>query len=187
MTSRPSVVSHALGGAVVLERQPVRDERGFLERVFCTEALRDVLGDRGIVQINRTLTRLAGTVRGIHYQMPPEAEMKIVSCLKGAVFDVAVDLRRGSPTFLQWHGEVLSADNGRSLVIPEGFGHGFQTLEPDCEMLYLHTAAYAPAAERGVDPLDPALAIRWPQPVAALSERDRSHPPLTDTFEGVAS
>jgi dTDP-4-dehydrorhamnose 3,5-epimerase len=98
--------------------------------------------------------------------------MKIVSCLRGSVFDVAVDLRRGSQTFLSWHGRTLSAENGESLVIPEGFAHGFQTLEPDCELLYVHTARYIPSAESGLDALDPLLDIIWPLEVTERSNRD---------------
>ena len=123
----------------------------------------------------------------MHYQLPPSAEAKIVSCLRGAAFDVAVDLRRDSPTFLQWHAETLSAENHRSLVIPEGVAHGFQALADDCELLYFHTAAYDPAAERGLHPGDPRLAIAWPLPVERLSERDASHPPLTPEFDGVVA
>jgi dTDP-4-dehydrorhamnose 3,5-epimerase len=121
----------------------------------------------------------------MHFQLPPHAEMKLVSCMRGRVFDVVVDLRHGSPTFLQWHGEELSAESGRTLCIPEGFAHGFQTLTDDCEMLYLHTAAYEAAAERGVSPVDPRVAIRWPLPIAQLSERDAGHAPLADDYAGI--
>lgn len=125
---------------------------------------------------------MAGTVRGMHFQRPPHAEVKIVTCLRGAVFDVAVDLRPESPTWLEWHGVVLSADAHDALVIPEGFAHGFQTLSADCELLYFHTAAWSAEAEAALHPLDPTLGIRWPKPVASLSDRDRSHP-----FLGTAS
>ena len=120
MTGRFEIGETTIPGVYLLERMPLADERGWLERMYDTEDLADVLGGRGIVQVNRTLTRATGTVRGMHYQLPPSAEAKIVSCLRGAAFDVAVDLRRDSPTFLQWHAETLSAENHRSLVIPEG-------------------------------------------------------------------
>ena len=162
-----------LPGLLLLERLPLGDERGYLERIFCEDELGDLLDRRRILQINHTLTRSAGTVRGLHFQRPPHAEMKVVSCLAGEVFDVALDLRQDSPTFLQWHGEILSAKNHHTLVIPEGFAHGFQTMTPDCEMLYLHTAAYQPKAEDGVDGLDPSLEIAWPLPVSERSSRDR--------------
>src|ERR1700674_686816 len=149
-------------GVYVLQRRPRADQRGWFERMYDTEELASVLGARAITQVNRTLTRLKGSVRGMHYQVQPLADARLVSCLRGAAFDVAVDLRGDSTTFLQWHAETLSADNHRSLLIPEGFAHGFQSLSDDCELLYVHTAAYDPAAERGVHPQDPRLAIAWP-------------------------
>jgi dTDP-4-dehydrorhamnose 3,5-epimerase len=111
--------------------------------------------------------------------------MKLVSCLRGEVWDVAVDLREGSPTFLQWHAERLSADNGVALLIPEGFAHGFQTLGDDVEMLYCHSAAYTSAAEGGLHPQDPRLGIAWPVAVTELSARDAGHPAITEEFKGV--
>ena len=108
-----------------------------------------------------------------------------MTCLRGAVWDVAVDLRNESPTFLQWHAEELSAANCRALLIPEGFAHGFQTLADDCELIYMHSSAYAPGAEAGLNPFDPGLAIVWPLAVAELSDRDAQHPMLDDQFKGV--
>ncbi len=172
-------------GAVVLTRKPRGDARGFLERIYCADELADVLGARRIVQINRTLTRVRGTVRGMHFQKPPYGELKVVTCLRGAAFDVAVDLRKGSPTFLASHGEVLSADNFRSMVIPEGFAHGFQALTDDVELLYLHTAMYEPSAEGGLRPTDPRLSIAWPEPITSMSPRDESHPLLAADFGGL--
>jgi len=172
-----------LSGLVVLERKPISDNRGYFERLFCEEELAPFLGKRRIAQINHTVTLRRGTVRGMHYQRPPFAEMKIVQCLRGEVFDVAVDLRRDSPTFLRWHAERLSDENHRTLLIPEGFAHGFQTLTDDCEMLYFHTAPYVPAAEGGLHVLDPKLAIAWPLPVSHLSGRDAAHPLIGDGTE----
>lgn len=126
-----------------------------------------------------------GSLRGMHFQHAPSAEMKFVSCLRGEVFDVAVDLRPDSSTFLQWHAEVLSADNRKTLAIPEGFAHGFQTLADDCEMFYLHTAVYNQAAEGGLNPQDPALAIAWPLPITELSVRDSTHSMIEAGFSGV--
>lgn len=174
-----------IAGIAVIERLPIQDQRGFLERVFCARELAPFTQGRPIIQINRTLTRGRGTVRGLHFQHPPHAETKLVSCLRGAVFDVAVDIRAGSPTFLHWHAERLSADNHRTLVIPEGCAHGFQTLTDDCELLYLHTAEYSPAAEAGLHPADPALAIPWPLSVADLSPRDAGHPLIGAHFAGI--
>lgn len=172
-------------GVISLERKPLGDHRGYLERVYCDDELGALLAGRSIVQINRTMTAMTGTVRGMHFQHPPAAETKIVSCVRGAVFDVAVDLRAGSPTFLQWHGEELSEANRRTLFIPEGFAHGFQTLTDDVEMLYLHTAAYDAQAEGGLNALDPRLNITWPGEITERSRRDQDHPFLNDTFEGL--
>lgn len=185
MSSRFDIQATRLPGIQVVVRKPLGDGRGYLERMFCVDELHDVFGGRRIVQINHTLTQNKGTVRGMHFQHAPHAEMKFVSCLRGSVFDVAVDLRKGSPTFLQWHAELLSADNYKTLAIPEGFAHGFQTLTDDCEMLYLHTAAYAPGAEAGLNPQDAKLAITWPLPIAGISLRDAAHAPIVDAFEGV--
>ena len=140
---------------------------------------------KGIVQINHTLTTGLGAVRGLHFQYPPHADTKIVSCLRGEVFDVAVDLRQGSQTFLQWHAEILSADNYKTMVISEGFAHGFQTLTEDCEMLYFHTAGYQPSAEGALNVRDPRLNIFWPLVVTDLSPRDAVHPLVTEEFAGV--
>ena len=114
----------------------------------------------------------------MHCQMPPRAEMKMISCVKGRVWDVAVDLRSESKTFLQWFAQELSPDNLETMVIPEGCAHGFQSLEPGCELLYLHTAHYDSGSEKGFLPTDPQLNIRWPLPITMLSDRDRNHPPL---------
>ena len=122
----------------------------------------------------------------MHYQNPPYAEMKLVSCLKGEVYDVAVDLRKDSPTFLKWHATILSEENHRSFAIPEGFAHGFQTLTDHCELIYLHTAAYAPEAEAGIDALDPFVGIEWPLPITERSVRDQAHRKFNVEFLGLS-
>lgn len=185
MSGRFDVSETELPGVCVLQRKPQTDERGWFERMYCTADLADVLDSRSIVQVNRSLTRMKATVRGLHYQVRPSSEAKLVSCLRGAIFDVAVDVRRNSPTFLRWHAEMLSGENGRSLFIPEGFAHGFQTVGDDCEVLYLATAAYDPTAERGLHPLDPRVAIAWPLAIEQLSERDASHPEVAPDFDGI--
>ena len=124
-------------------------------------------------------------MRGLHYQNPPQAEMKIVRCLRGRVFDVAVDLRFGSPTFLHWTACELCPGGGRALAIPEGCAHGFQVLEPDTELLYLHTAFYTPAAEGAVRFDDPRVAVAWPLAPRDLSARDQNHPYLNEQFQGI--
>lgn len=173
-------------GLVAIESGRYNDERGFFARLYCEEALREIVGTRQIVQINQSSTGTVGATRGLHYQQKPHAEMKFVRCLKGRVWDVAVDLRAGSPTFLKWHAEELSARNTRMMVIPEGCAHGFQVLEEDSELLYLHTAHYVPSAEGGVRPTDPRLSISWPLAVQDLSDRDRNHPLLASDFTGLA-
>ncbi len=182
---RFEVMTTPISDLRVLRRKPIEDARGFFELMFCVHELADILAGRQILQINRSLTRLRGAVRGMHYQKPPSAEMKLVTCIRGRVFDVAVDIRRGSPTFLQWHGIELSADNHLTYVIPEGFAHGFQTLEEDCELLYLTTAFYNPRLEDGIHPLDRRVRINWPLPMGLLSDRDAQRVPLSDEFHGI--
>ena len=174
-----------LDGLVLVERLRVQDQRGFFSRFFCAQELARAGFDRPVAQINHTLTRRCGAVRGLHFQHPPHAEDKLVSCLRGRVFDVGVDLRRDSTTFLKWHGEILSADNGRSLLIPRGFAHGFQALEDDCELLYLHSSAYVAEAEGALNARDPKLEIHWPLAFTDISERDAQHALLTHEFTGV--
>lgn len=180
--SRLQVEATRLRGLMRVRRQPLGDERGALTRVFCADELRDAGWSRPILQINHTVTVRRGTVRGLHFQRPPHAEAKLVNCLRGEVWDIAVDLRSGSPTFLQWHAERLSPGNGLALLIPEGFAHGFQTLTDEVEMLYCHSAAYVSTAEGGLHPQDPRLALPWPLPVAGLSSRDAAQPLIGDDF-----
>lgn len=176
-----------LSGLLHIARQLREDARGSIERLYCHSLFEAIGIAPDVRQINRSVTRRRGTIRGLHFQYPPHAEAKFVQCLRGAVFDVAVDLRRSSPTFLQWHAEVLSEANGAGMFIPPGFAHGMQALEDDTELLYLHTADYAPGAEGGLNALDPALAINWPLEVANQSERDQHHSALTQDFTGLES
>ena len=185
MSGRFRIHPTSLPGLTRIERMSISDHRGFLQRIFSNDELADAGFSKPIAQINRTLTRQQGAVRGMHFQRPPHAEIKLVSCLRGEIFDVAVDLRQDSPTFLRWHGEILSEANNFSLVIPEGFAHGFQTLSADCEVLYCHSAAYAPLAEDGVNPRDKTLAIAWPLGITEISDRDASLPRITDGYTGV--
>lgn len=171
---------------MVVDTTPFKDERGAFARLFCTQELSPFIGDRRIVQINHSRTSELGAVRGLHFQNAPHAEMKLVRCLKGRVWDVAVDLRKGSKTFLQWHAEELSADNMRMMLIPEGFAHGFQVLEANTELLYLHTAAYAPASEGGLRYNDPALGIKWPMAATEVSKRDAVHRYIDSNFQGIS-
>ena len=184
MLDRFKVQASKLAGLQVIMRQPIVDSRGWFERVYCADTFAQLGIAKTISQINRSFTAQKGSVRGMHFQTAPFMETKLVSCLRGEVFDVAVDLRANSPTYLQWHGEILSADNQRSFLIPEGFAHGFQTLSADCEMLYLHTQKFDPASSGGINPLDPRLAISWPLAVTEMSEGDK-HRSMLDNFEGL--
>jgi dTDP-4-dehydrorhamnose 3,5-epimerase len=183
--SRFAIAPLPLPGLCLVTRLPLGDSRGVLARLFCAEELGAAGWPGPVAQVNHTFTAQRGTVRGLHFQHPPHAEGKLVSCIRGEVWDVAVDLRRGSPTFLRWHAERLSADNHRALLIPPGFAHGFQALSDDVELLYCHSAPYVAEAEGGLPATDPALGITWPLPPAHLSARDGRHPPLTATFEGL--
>ena len=185
MNNRFVISETPLAGLRILERKPIGDSRGHLERLFCRDELGEFLPGKEIIQINQTFTSVRGTVRGLHFQYPPYLETKIVSCLEGEVFDVAVDLRRMSPTFLMWHGEILSSGNHKTYLIPDGFAHGFQTLSDTCRMMYFHTAPYNQQAEGGLCPTDPKLAINWQLPLVNMSDRDTSHAPINDEFQGV--
>lgn len=184
--SRFSVEDTPLAGLKRIARQRLGDARGHLARLFCAQELREAGWTKPIAQVNHTYTALAGTARGLHFQRPPHAEMKLVSCLAGEVFDVAVDLRKGSPTFLNWHGEVLSGENGHALLIPEGFAHGFVTLSDHVSMLYCHSDFYAPDAEAGLNLEDPRLGIAWPRAIVSMSQRDENHPMIDPEFEGIS-
>lgn len=183
--SRFQVLDTPIPELKAIQRGNLSDERGFLSRLFCVEELAGAGWKRQVAQINHTLTRRQGTVRGLHFQHPPYSEMKLVTCLRGAVWDVAVDLRAGSPTFLQWHAEELSLGNGRALLIPLGFAHGFQALTDDCELLYVHSAVHAPYAEGALNAIDPRLGICWPRPIVERSVRDEGTPMLNDNFGGI--
>jgi len=174
-----------LKGLCLVGQKQFTDHRGRFARLFCQTRL-NVQGKRfEIRQINHSRTVGKGSVRGLHFQHAPHAESKLITCLAGSIWDVAVDLRPGSPTFLQWHAEELAANDGRSLLIPAGFAHGFQVLSDEAQILYCSDADYTPADEAGLSPNDAALAISWPLPVSNLSARDAAHPPIDASFAGV--
>jgi dTDP-4-dehydrorhamnose 3,5-epimerase len=168
-----------------IETQSSKDDRGAFRRFFCVSELASIIGNRSIVQINHSHTAAVGAVRGMHFQYPPNAEMKLVRCLKGKVWDVAVDLRPTSLNYKRWHAQELSAKNAYMMVIPEGFAHGFQVLEADSELLYLHTAFYNPDYESGLRHDDPCLAIKWPLKVTEISMRDTNHAYIDSNFNGI--
>lgn len=184
--SRFDIQNTPIQGVKLITRKPMGDHRGWLERGFCADDLKPAGWVKQIAQINRTHTTQKGTVRGMHFQKPPHAEMKMVTCLHGKILDIALDLRTGSPTFLQHFTAELSEDNHQSLIIPEGVAHGFQTLSPDVEMLYFHSAAYAPDAEDSIHPEDPELGIVWPLPISVMSDRDKGRAFITREYKGVS-
>lgn len=174
-----------INGLKLITPEPFYDERGYFSRIFCQKDLAEIKENLVIAQVNNSFTKKKGSVRGMHFQYPPSAELKIVRCVRGAIFDVGVDIRKDSPTFLKWHGEVLSAENQKMLVIPEGFAHGFQTLEDDCEIIYFNTAFYSKESESAISYKDPRIAIKWMEEVTVVSEKDQNHPFIDEKFEGV--
>jgi dTDP-4-dehydrorhamnose 3,5-epimerase len=169
-----------LTGAYLIELELLEDERGFFARSFCQSEFRAHGLDPVVAQCNVSFNRKRGTLRGLHYQAEPHVEAKLVRCTRGAVWDVIVDLRKGSLTVRQWHAAELTADNRRALYIPAGFAHGFQTLADDTEVLYQMSEFYHPESARGILWDDPALQINWPLSNPTVSERDRSYPPLNE-------
>lgn len=174
-----------LNGVLIADTNYHSDTRGAFARLYCKNELAGVLQGREIAQVNYSITKSCGAVRGLHFQHPPYLEMKFVRCVKGRVWDVVVDLRRNSPTFMKWHAEELSKDNARMIIIPEGCAHGFQSLEVESELLYLHTEYYKPDAEDGLAYDDPLLNISWPLSVTEISDRDKRHPKLNQNFSGI--
>ena len=179
------ILGNPFESAFVLEAEPYVDHRGQFGRIYCQDKLKQIGHHKQIVQVNHSLTRKSGAIRGMHFQYPPKAEIKMVKCLRGSVFDVIVDLRWDSDTLLQWFGEILSDDNLKMMYVPEGFAHGFQTLEENTELLYLHTEFYSPEHEGGVRYDDPILSIAWPSKATEVSEKDQQYPLLSEDFEGI--
>jgi dTDP-4-dehydrorhamnose 3,5-epimerase len=174
-----------INGLYEIELDVFTDSRGWFARTYCKNEFKEIGHDREWTQLNHSCTLKKASIRGLHYQIPPFHEAKLVRCITGSVFDVAIDLRKHSPSFLKWHGVELSAQNKKMLYIPEGFAHGFQTLTDNCELIYHHTSFYAPNSEGGFKYDDPAFLIKWPLPVFELSERDLNHPYVSHTFEGI--
>ncbi|MBU1219452.1 dTDP-4-dehydrorhamnose 3,5-epimerase [Myxococcota bacterium] len=180
-----NIISTTIDGVYVIETRTITDNRGSFARLFCENELAEIIGSRQIVQINYSRTSSSGAIRGLHFQYPPHSEMKLIRCIKGGVWDVALDLRADSPTFLRYHAQELTPENFNMLVIPEGCAHGFQVLKEDSELLYLHTEFYTPSSEGGVLYNDPLVSINWPLPVQDISERDKKHSPLSVEFAGI--
>lgn len=165
-----------LEGVFLINLEKREDERGFFARTFCSEEFREKGLETAFVQANDSFSIEQGTLRGMHYQLPPFAEAKLVRCIKGSLYDAVLDLREDSPTFGQSFGTILSADNRTMMYVPRGFAHGFLTLEPYTEVYYLVSAPYSPKFERGIRWNDPRFNISWPEPPRVISERDNSHP-----------
>jgi dTDP-4-dehydrorhamnose 3,5-epimerase len=175
----------SLKGSFVVGLTPYADERGWFARTFCKNEFEAIGHSKEWVQLNHSFTNDKGTVRGMHFQYPPHGEIKMVRCIAGAVLDVIVDIRKDSATFLQWTSVELSAANKKMIYIPEGFAHGFQTLENNTELIYHHTEFYQPGVEGGISYNDPALNISWPLPVQNISGRENNHPLLNNQFKGI--
>ena len=174
-----------LDGVYTIDLEPVTDDRGWFARTFSKDEFERIHHNKEWVQMNHSFTTAKGTIRGMHYQLPPFREIKMVRCVAGAVFDVIIDIRKGSKTFLQWMGVELTAANKKMLYIPEGFAHGFQTLTDNCELLYHHSEFYKPGAESGIRYDDPLVNISWPMPLTVISDRDRTHVLLNESFKGI--
>lgn len=164
-----------LEGAFLIEPDLKQDERGFFSRLYCEKEFTAHGLKNNFIQANNSLSASKGTLRGLHYQLSPMAEVKLVRCVKGAFFDLILDVREDSPTFGQSFGEVLTADNRKMMYVPEGFAHGFLTLSDNAEVIYLVSQYYSPDLERGIRWNDPMFHIKWPEEPSIISERDRSH------------
>ena len=175
----------ALQGSYIISLEPFSDERGWFARTYCKNEFASIGHEKEWVQLNHSFTTHKGTIRGIHFQYPPFSEIKMVRCIAGAVLDVIVDIRKDSPTFLQHVCVELSAANKQMIYIPEGFAHGFQTLEENSELIYHHSEYYKAGVEGGLRYSDVGLNIQWPLPIQNISERDMNHPLLENNFKGI--
>ena len=155
-----------------IKHLPISDKRGFLSRIFCIEEINKFSTFKEIKQINRTFTNTKGTIRGLHFQYPPASETKIIICTKGEIFDLALDIRRNSKTYLKHVSIILNSELNNMILIPKGFAHGFQTLTDNVELIYLHDHEYSPKFESGLNPFDPLLKIKWPIYDYTISQKD---------------
>lgn len=173
-----------LKGAYLIEINPFPDNRGSFARTFCKNEFRQIGHEKEFVQSNHSITHQKGTIRGMHYQKPPFSEIKLIRCIRGRIYDVIIDIRQGSSTFLDFYGVELSEDNNLQLYIPEGFAHGFQTLADNSQLIYQHTSFYQPGYEGGIKYSDPAVSIGWPLKVTCISEKDNNYEYLNN-FNGI--
>ena len=178
-------IETTLKGSYIIEPKPFVDERGWFARTFCKEEFKQIGHTREWVQMNHSFTTTTGTIRGMHFQNPPFSEIKLVRCISGSVYDVIIDIREDSPTFLQWFSIELSAMNRKMIYIPVGFAHGFQTLSENSELIYHHSEFYKPGVENGILYNDPIVNIQWPLNISTISERDQQHNLITENFIGI--
>lgn len=184
-TYRMKFVETPLQSCYVIETERYSDSRGWFSRTFCSEEFKAIGLDSPWLQHNHSFTQQIGTIRGMHYQKMPAGEIKLIRCIAGCVYDVALDLRPRSATYLRWHAVELSADNGKMIFIPKGFAHGFQALTDGVELIYCHSETYQPQYEAGLNYLDERFEITWPLEVTEISDRDKQHPFINSNFEGV--
>lgn len=174
-----------LQGAYLITPDLLEDERGFFARSFCRHEFTDHGLNADFVQCNISFNKMKGTLRGMHYQISPHEEVKLVRCTAGAIYDVIIDLRAESPTFMKWFAVELTAENHKLLYIPKRFAHGFQTLSANTELSYHHSSFFSPECSRGLRFDDPILGIKWPLSVGVISVRDQNYPPMDNSFEGI--
>ena len=174
----------SIRGVVEFVRNPITDMRGSFQRLFCNDLLNPYLNDNKIKQINHSFTSQKGAIRGLHMQLGTSAEYKVISCISGKVFDVALDLRENSQTFLRWNSIILTPEKNNSIIIPPGVAHGFQVLKANSELLYFHTENYSSSDEFGVNFLEPRANIKWPLPKTKMSNKDLSYKFLSNDFMG---
>lgn len=184
MDKKLNIIQTKFKDLYIVEPNSFKDDRGAFSRVYCENEMHDIFG-KSIKQINHSITKEKGTVRGLHFQYEPHAEVKMVKCIRGSVFDVVVDIRKNSPTFLNYFSAELTQDNQKMIYISKGFAHGFQILEDDTELLYFHSSVYKPSKEGALNVKDPLLNIKWPLDIINLSKRDEEHKLLDNTFEGI--
>lgn len=174
-----------LKGSYIIDLMQYTDDRGAFVRTFCKKEFAKIGFTKEFVQFNQSYNTFEGTVRGLHFQQPPYSEIKLISCIRGSVFDVIVDIRQDSPTFLQHIVIELSSENKKMVYVPEGFAHGFQTLEDNSTLIYYHTEFYTPKADSGLNFLDPLLKIKWPLFVSKISEKDKDLKFIDQSFKGI--
>ena len=180
-----NVIAEVLNGVKLVETKPIHDDRGFFQRLFCTNEFQEIGLNKSIVNINNSFTKNAGSIRGLHYQMQPFSETKIVKCIKGAILDVAVDIRKDSPTFLKYFSVELTEENNKMLYIPDGFAHGFQSLTNDTEIIYFVTNYYSKEHDSGLNPFDTRINIKWALECTDISEKDKNVKFIDDKFIGI--